>query len=104
MLIEVPRLFPYRADPPRHHPISAVTSAAFGPFIRVISTDLSSSYLFPLNSYKTSNMGKNVTLFDGPGVDSTKAPIENVLELTPVVDIGPVRYAYLLTKYIKQNN
>lgn len=52
-------------------------------------------------------MGKNVTLFDDPGVDSTKAPIENVLELTPVVDIGPVRYAYLLAKHpvhLKQNN
>lgn len=35
-------------------------------------------------------MAKNVTLFDPPQLDSSKAPIENVLELTPVVDIGPV--------------
>ncbi|KKK26136.1 acyl-CoA thioesterase II [Aspergillus rambellii] len=34
-------------------------------------------------------MSKRVTLFDPPALDSSKAPIENVLELTPVVDIGP---------------
>lgn len=35
-------------------------------------------------------MAKDVTLFQPKGLDSSKAPIENVLELTPVVDIGPV--------------
>ncbi|KAL4809213.1 thioesterase-like superfamily-domain-containing protein [Aspergillus unguis] len=34
-------------------------------------------------------MSKRVTLFESPQLDSSKAPIENVLELTPVVDIGP---------------
>ena len=86
----MPRLFPYWADPPRRHPVSVLTSAAFGPFIRVVST-VYSSHQFLYNPHKTSNMGKNVTLFDDPGVDATKAPIENVLELTPVVDIGPVQ-------------
>lgn len=36
-------------------------------------------------------MAKRVTLFEPPPLDESKAPIENVLELTPVVDIGPVR-------------
>jgi acyl-coenzyme A thioesterase 1/2/4 len=36
-------------------------------------------------------MAKRVTLFEPPPLDASKAPIENVLELTPVVDIGPVR-------------
>lgn len=35
-------------------------------------------------------MSTNVTLFEPPQLDPSKAPIENVLELTPVVDIGPV--------------
>ncbi|KAB8274306.1 thioesterase-like superfamily-domain-containing protein [Aspergillus minisclerotigenes] len=34
-------------------------------------------------------MAKRVTLFEPPPLDSSKAPIENVLELTPVIDIGP---------------
>ncbi|RDW90139.1 uncharacterized protein DSM5745_01914 [Aspergillus mulundensis] len=34
-------------------------------------------------------MSKRVTLFEPPLLDSSKAQIENVLELTPVVDIGP---------------
>ncbi|KAH1957639.1 hypothetical protein KXW61_005520 [Aspergillus fumigatus] len=34
-------------------------------------------------------MAKRVTLFEPPPLDESKAPIENVLELTPVVDIGP---------------
>ncbi|EAU39481.1 conserved hypothetical protein [Aspergillus terreus NIH2624] len=34
-------------------------------------------------------MAKRVTLFEPPPLDASKAPIENVLELTPVVDIGP---------------
>ncbi|KAE8389925.1 hypothetical protein ETB97_011754 [Aspergillus alliaceus] len=34
-------------------------------------------------------MAKRVTLFEPPPLDPSKAPIENVLELTPVVDIGP---------------
>lgn len=34
-------------------------------------------------------MGKSATLFEPGPVDETKAPIENVLELTPVLDIGP---------------
>lgn len=33
---------------------------------------------------------KRVTLFEPPPLDASKAPIENVLELTPVLDIGPV--------------
>lgn len=36
------------------------------------------------------SMSTNVTLFEPPQLDPSKAPIENVLELTPVVDIGPV--------------
>jgi hypothetical protein len=35
-------------------------------------------------------MTKAVTLFEPPPLDTSKAPIENVLELTPVLDIGPV--------------
>lgn len=35
-------------------------------------------------------MAKHVTLFQPRELDTSKAPIENVLELTPVVDIGPV--------------
>ncbi|KAF9883174.1 hypothetical protein FE257_003894 [Aspergillus nanangensis] len=34
-------------------------------------------------------MAKRVTLFEPPPLDASKAQIENVLELTPVVDIGP---------------
>ncbi|KAL3447051.1 thioesterase-like superfamily-domain-containing protein [Aspergillus insuetus] len=34
-------------------------------------------------------MSKRVTLFEPPQLDSSKAPIENVLELTSVDDIGP---------------
>lgn len=36
---------------------------------------------------------KRVTMFDPPPLDDSKAPIENVLELTPILDIGPVGYA-----------
>lgn len=36
-------------------------------------------------------MAKRVTLLDPPPQDHSKAPIENVLDLTPVVDLGPVR-------------
>jgi len=36
------------------------------------------------------NMAKRVTLLDPPPQDHSKAPIENVLDLTPVVDLGPV--------------
>lgn len=35
-------------------------------------------------------MEKRVTLLDPPPQDHSKAPIENVLDLTPVVDLGPV--------------
>lgn len=35
-------------------------------------------------------MAKRVTLFDPPTQDHSKALIENVLDLTPVVDLGPV--------------
>lgn len=35
-------------------------------------------------------MANRVTLLDPPPQDASKAPIENVLELTPVVDLGPV--------------
>lgn len=35
-------------------------------------------------------MASKITLFDSPQVNPSIAPIENVLELTPVVDIGPV--------------
>ncbi|KAE8146914.1 thioesterase-like superfamily-domain-containing protein [Aspergillus avenaceus] len=34
-------------------------------------------------------MSKMTTLFEPPPLDPSKAPVENVLELTPVVDIGP---------------
>jgi hypothetical protein len=34
--------------------------------------------------------GKRVTIFDPPEQDHSKALIENVLDLTPVVDLGPV--------------
>ncbi|PYH57290.1 acyl-CoA thioesterase II [Aspergillus niger CBS 101883] len=33
-------------------------------------------------------MAQSATLFKPPPLDSTKAPIENVLELTPVIDVG----------------
>lgn len=35
-------------------------------------------------------MAQSATLFKPPPLDSTKAPIENVLELTPVIDVGKV--------------
>lgn len=35
-----------------------------------------------------------VTLFQPPPLDPSKAPIENVLELTPVLDIGPVSWIH----------
>jgi acyl-coenzyme A thioesterase 1/2/4 len=35
-------------------------------------------------------MSKRVTIFDPPAQDHSKALIENVLDLTPVVDLGPV--------------
>ena len=41
-------------------------------------------------------MSKRVTLFDPPEQDHSKALIENVLDLTPVVDLGPVQYPSLL--------
>ncbi|KAJ5577414.1 Acyl-CoA thioesterase [Penicillium hispanicum] len=34
-------------------------------------------------------MAKRVTLFEPPPQDHSKAPIENVLDLTPAVDLGP---------------
>jgi acyl-coenzyme A thioesterase 1/2/4 len=37
-------------------------------------------------------MAKRVTIFDPPGLDGSKAAIENILELTPILDIGPVRF------------
>lgn len=36
-------------------------------------------------------MPKRVTIFDPPAQNHSKALIENVLDLTPVVDLGPVR-------------
>lgn len=44
-------------------------------------------------------MEKMVTLFESPPLDPSKAPIENVLELTPVLDIGPVS-PYVSTEII----
>lgn len=41
-------------------------------------------------------MAKRVTLFEPPPLDPSKAPIENVLELTPVLDIGPVSLLSLM--------
>lgn len=35
-------------------------------------------------------MGNGSTLFPAPANDTSKARIENILELTPVLDIGPV--------------
>lgn len=35
-------------------------------------------------------MVNRVTLLDPPAQDHSKATIENVLDLTPVVDLGPV--------------
>lgn len=35
-------------------------------------------------------MSNRVTIFDPPAQDHSKALIENVLDLTPVVDLGPV--------------
>lgn len=43
-------------------------------------------------------MASKVTLFDPPQVNPSTAPIENVLELTPVVDIGPVSSLSSLTR------
>ncbi|PLB37408.1 Thioesterase/thiol ester dehydrase-isomerase [Aspergillus candidus] len=34
-------------------------------------------------------MANRVTLFEPPPLDASRAPIENVLDLTPVIDIGP---------------
>jgi acyl-coenzyme A thioesterase 1/2/4 len=36
-------------------------------------------------------MLKRVTIFEPPPLDNSKAAIENVLDLTPISDIGPVR-------------
>lgn len=36
-------------------------------------------------------MSKRVTIFEPPPLDPSKAAIENVLDLTPISDIGPVR-------------
>lgn len=41
-------------------------------------------------SHRLPFMANRVTLFEPPPLDATKAPIENVLDLTPVIDIGPV--------------
>lgn len=38
-------------------------------------------------------MSKRVTIFEPPPLDNSKAAIENVLDLTPISDIGPVRRA-----------
>lgn len=38
-------------------------------------------------------MAKRVTIFEPPPLDSSKAAIENVLDLTPISDIGPVRFS-----------
>ena len=35
-------------------------------------------------------MSSKLTLFEPPPADDSKAPIENVLELTPILDLGPV--------------
>lgn len=35
-------------------------------------------------------MAESATLFKPPPLDPTKAPVENVLELTPVIDVGKV--------------
>jgi hypothetical protein len=40
--------------------------------------------------YYSNNMAKRVTIFDPPEQDHSKALIENVLDLTPVADLGPV--------------
>ncbi|KAF5017137.1 hypothetical protein F66182_10974, partial [Fusarium sp. NRRL 66182] len=34
-------------------------------------------------------MSKRVTIFEPPPLDNSKAAIENVLDLTPISDIGP---------------
>lgn len=44
-------------------------------------------------------MANRVTLFEPPPLDASRAPIENVLDLTPVIDIGPVCLFELLFCY-----
>jgi hypothetical protein len=46
---------------------------------------------FPFHQItRKSAMSTRVTLLDPPPQDHSKAAIENVLDLTPVVDLGPV--------------
>lgn len=45
---------------------------------------------------RLSVMAKGATIFEPPPLDGSKAPIENVLELTPVVDIGPVSAHFII--------
>ena len=49
-------------------------------------------------------MAKRVTLLDPPPRDHSKALIENVLDLTPVVDLGPVRFPPLAAQYSQISN
>ena len=49
-------------------------------------------------------MSKRVTIFDPPEQDHSKALIENVLDLTPVVDLGPVRHPSSITKRVILTN
>jgi hypothetical protein len=46
-------------------------------------------------------MSKRVTIFEPPPLDNSKAAIENVLDLTPISDIGPVRRYFLSQKQMK---
>lgn len=64
----------------------------FSPVSRLEGSLFHSQRLVNLSSLLAlpASMSTNVTLFEPPQLDPSKAPIENVLELTPVVDIGPV--------------
>lgn len=55
-------------------------------FTTCLSFDQYRNWQLPIDT-----MAKHVTLLDPPPQDHSKAPIENVLDLTPVVDLGPVR-------------
>lgn len=49
-------------------------------------------------------MSKRVTIFEPPPLDNSKAAIENVLDLTPISDIGPVRRYSLKSETIGAMN
>lgn len=72
-----PKLYPPKK---RRSPSSAEPHFYTTPFI----------FLFILHQHIWAVMTKHITLFEPPPQDESRAQIENVLDLTPVVDLGPV--------------